>query len=155
MFEGAFQCAYVTADMDKATSLFEARYGVAPFNIHDVTVACAGRTDPCVIRVGIGFAGSTMIELVQPVSGAVEIYSAPRLHGAAVAFHHMGLRVRGDLSAWAARRDEMLALGAPIALEGGHSDTMRFVYFDTRAELGHYLELIWLGAPFLSQVGAR
>lgn len=154
LLEGAFQCAYVTADMGEATAFFAAQYGVEPFGIHDVSLACAGRTDPCVIRVGVGFVGPTMVELVQPIEGAVEIYDEPRPSGASpVAFHHLGLRVRGDLDTWTARRGEFLDLGASIALEGGHADTMRFAYFDTRAELGHYVELIWLGAPFLSRLG--
>jgi glyoxalase/bleomycin resistance protein/dioxygenase superfamily protein len=155
MLEGAFQCAYITADMDKATAYFAEQYDVGPFGIHDVSVACADRAEPCVIRVGVDFVGPTMIELVQPVEGAIEIYAEPRISGASpVAFHHLGLRVRGDLDTWTARRRECLDLGARIALEGGHADTMRFAYFDTRAELGHYVELIWLGAPFLSRLGA-
>jgi hypothetical protein len=152
---GAFQFAYVARDAERAARAFVAHYATPEFRIHDVTVDCGGQPDTCSLRVAIAWIGSKQIEIIQPVAGAIDLY-LPSLPDDpdATAFHHVGIRVPGTLQDWEQRRLTLLARGERFALEGGFAQTMRFGYLDTADRLGHYVEYIWLGAPFLSEKAA-
>jgi hypothetical protein len=151
MFVGAFQFAYVAHDVDRAAQVFAARFGIPEFHIHDVTVECSDSPGTCHIKVAIAWLGNRQIELIEPIDGAVDLYTrALPPECDAIVFHHIGIRISGGLDAWPRTRAALLSRGARIALEGGFGDTLRFAYLDTTARLGHYLEYIWLGAPFLS-----
>lgn len=155
LLDGAFQLAYVTRDIDDAAKRMAAQNGLAPFTLHHIDIPCFGRNENCVAKIGVSWNGDRQIELIEPVSGAVELYrDALPPAGVAGAFHHIGVKVQGGLSDWEARRDAMLAAGHRIALQGGVEDRVRFAYFDMRDTLGHYVELIWLGAPFLTERAA-
>lgn len=154
-FADAFQFAYVARDAERAARAFIARYATPQFRIHDVTVECAGRPSTCSLRVAIAWVGSKQIEIIEPVAGAIDLYlPVLREDPDAAAFHHIGIRVPGTLRDWEERRRTLLSRGERFALEGGFAQTMRFAYVDTADRLGHYVEYIWLGAPFLSQQAA-
>jgi hypothetical protein len=154
-FRDMFQLAFVTRDVERAAAIMTQRHALTPFSVHDISIPCKGREDPCVARVAISWNGERQIELIEPVAGAVELYRNGLPAGDAVAaFHHVGIKVRGTLADWEERRAELVGRGMTIALEGGLEDRVRFAYFDARATLGHYMELIWLGAPFLTAQAA-
>lgn len=155
IFEGAFQLAYVTHDIEKAAGLLVERNRLEPFSFHQIDIPCFGRRESCVARVAISWNGVRQVELIEPISGAVELYrEGLPPPGMATAFHHIGVRVQGGVADWEARRDALSAAGFPIALQGGLGDKVRFAYVDMRDTLGHHVELIWLGAPFLTAQAA-
>jgi hypothetical protein len=150
-FEGAFQLAYVTRDIEKAACVMAERNRLEPFSFHQIDMPCFGRSESCVARVAISWNGARQVELIEPISGAVELYSEGLPPpGTLTAFHHIGTKVQGGIADWEARRDALSDAGFPIALQGGLEDRVRFAYFDMRDTLGHHVELIWLGAPFLT-----
>ena len=154
-FADAFQFAYVARDAQRAARAFVARYATPEFRIHEVTVECTGEPAACSLRVAIAWVGSKQIEIIEPVAGAIDLY-LPALPDDldAAAFHHIGIRVPGTLQDWEQRRRELLSRGERFALEGRFAQTLRFGYLDTADRLGHYVEYIWLGAPFLSEKAA-
>jgi hypothetical protein len=153
--EGAFQLAYVTRDIEAAAQQMVERSGLEAFTFHHIDMPCFGRRESCVARIAISWNGTRQIELIEPLSGAVELYrDALPPSGTAAAFHHVGIKVQGGVADWEARRDAMSAAGFPIALQGGLEERVRFAYFDLRDTLGHHVELIWLGAPFLTAQAA-
>lgn len=155
LLDGAFQLAWVTRDLDAAIGAFALRLPDASFSRHAIDLPCAGRTDNCVARIGVAWRGQQQIELIEPVAGAVELYrDALPPDGQVAAFHHVGIKVTGDEDAWHSRRASLVEDGSTIALEGGEAGRVRFAYFDLRAALGHFVELIWLNGPFLTRAPA-
>jgi hypothetical protein len=146
---GHMQNAYVTHDLDRAVEMIGNRYGVEKFDRFepDMIVRTPAGEQPMVNRVASFWAGMLNIEIIEPVSGAIEHYLTmmpadrkdyvPR-------FHHVSLR-RDDE---AAMRKEIAELGFPLAFEGPLSiksaiPNIIFVYLDARETLGHYVEFTW------------
>ncbi len=145
LFQGHYQNAYVTHDLDKAMGLAGRRFGVTDFLVFDpeMAVRTPDGDRPQSIRCAMGWSGGLQIELIQPVSGHVGPYRdvlpadpadfTPR-------FHHIAVR-RDDLGAM---REEIERLGFPLAFEG-EVPGLVFVYLDAREALGHYLGFVWAG----------
>jgi hypothetical protein len=151
LFADAFQLAYVSRDIECGVATLSRDFQVTGFRIHDVTVRCAQSPGTCTLRVAVAWRAERQIELIQPVAGSTAIYERfLPAHPAAVAFHHLGIRVTGSLDEWSRARSSWLARGIHIAFEGGLDDSLRFAYLDTAGTLGHYIEYLWLAKPFLS-----
>ncbi|MDV8071092.1 VOC family protein [Rhodococcus sp. IEGM 1366] len=92
-----------------------------------------------VIDVALVNAGATNIEIIRPVSGAVDLYRGALRGGAPATLHHMGFRV-----------DDFDEASAIVAESGrtwaqyGRSGGIRFGYLDLTAELGHFVEVMEL-----------
>jgi hypothetical protein len=134
-----FQRAYVTTDLDRAVRVFSERYGVSEFvpfpNIH------SHHTDgmESELNVALSYAGDTMIELIEPAGGDDRLWRDHlSSNGFQIRFHHNGFLVdsEAELLALAARSD-----GPTLRLQGISLGT-RFLYLDSVAELGHYLEYV-------------
>ena len=78
-------------------------------------------------------------ELIQPVSGLVDIYSDALPDDDGLKFHHICTRV-DDWADFRARVDQQ---DLPVVLEGG-GDLLKFLYLDARKLVGHYLEYVWM-----------
>ena len=140
---GFFQNAYVTHDLDKAMEIIGNRFDVQHFDRFDpdMTVMTPDGPRPMVNRVASFWAGMLNVEIIQPVSGAIEHYLTmlPEDRTDAVPrFHHVAVR-RDDL---AAMRAEIAELGFPV-LHEGEVPGLVFVYLDGRASIGHYVEFTW------------
>jgi hypothetical protein len=146
---GHMQNAYVTHDLDKAMEIVGNKFGVEKFDRFDpdMVVRTPDGDKPMVNRVASYWAGGLNIEIIEPVSGAIEHYLTmlPEDRSDAVPrFHHISLR-RDDE---AAMRREIAELGLPLAFEGPVSiksaiPSLVFVYLDARKTLGHYVEFTW------------
>jgi hypothetical protein len=146
---GHMQNAYVTHDLDKAMEIVGNTYGVEKFDRFDPDMVVNTPTgpQPMVNRVASYWAGGLNIEIIEPVSGAIQHYLSmlPADKSDAVPrFHHISLR-RDDE---AEMRAEIAQLGLPLAFEGPVSikaaiPSLVFVYLDGRASLGHYVEFTW------------
>jgi hypothetical protein len=147
-FTNFFQTAYVTRSLERGIEYFTRRHAGLRF-----TEIKADRLEFTIpdgvakLRVAVGWVDGLQIEIIEPVSGAIEIYAEglPAREDA-VALHHLGMWIAGGREAWdkfrASIDDER------IALEGGR-DAMKFIYLNERASLGHHLEYVWMSDAFV------
>jgi len=137
--ERHFQIAYVTRDIDAAARMFAERYGIRSFHyMRDIPFGPGATT-----HVGLAWAGDVMIELIQPNGAATNLYSTwlPAA-GQLLRCHHLGHRAP-DAAAWQRVGELAARSGLPVALQGD-SQGIHYLYLDARADLGHYLEYIYL-----------
>jgi hypothetical protein len=146
------QLAYVTDDIDAATAWFEGTLGTT--RCHTRYQASMGGlvtvdgvlADEWVMDVALVNAGATNLEIIRPVSGAVDLYRDAIRPGAPATFHHIGVRV-DDF-------DEATALiegaGRTWSQYGGLADSVLFGYVDLTAELGHHVEVMQIAPGFQS-----
>jgi hypothetical protein len=92
------------------------------------------------IDVALVNAGSTNLEIIRPVDGAVDLYRGAVRPGVPATVHHLGFRI-----------DDFDAASAVVAASGlswkqfGRSGDVRFGYLDATATLGHFIEVMELG----------
>lgn len=145
-----FQHGYVTNDFDRALAHF-ADYGVTRFTeMRNIDIQVMG--DRCAtLSVALGYYGPLQIEVIQPEGGECQVHrdGLPQ-DGFALRLHHHGFLLH-DEQQFFALRESYAARGAPACIEGHNPRSgNRYFYADTRAELGHYIEYI-----YMSQEGAR
>jgi hypothetical protein len=146
---GLFQLAYVTRDMDAAKALLAREHGIGEYRaVAESPIPLTIPANSTVLMdVQVAWVGDWMIELIQPLSGAVDIYAQGLPDGDGIAFHHIGAIIGGARKEWDSFRaglDE-----SRIAIEGGR-ERMRFTYVDERQTLGHYVEYLWMDEELLS-----
>lgn len=132
------QSGYVVADLDQAMAGWLA-LGVGPFIRLDVDldeVDYRGVKAPYRARFALGQAGSTQIELIEPVGAGPDIYRDSVPVGETALHHIMKLAPDYDAELSALRK-----AGFVVACEG-NLDGLRFAYVDTRSSLGYMLELV-------------
>lgn len=140
-FENQYQLAYVTTDVGRAADSLKARFGVPEFKgltgenfIENRVWTPEGDAD-IAMRIAIATVGSLTIELLEPVSGATGIFTDMLEPGVPLRLHHIAMRCE-DVDVVRAEHEK---LGRKVVMAGGYK-TARFIYVDTRAELGHYME---------------
>ncbi len=153
MLEGRhYQNAYITRNMDKALELFRTRFNVEEPRSFEVTVEVetpAGR-GMATNRLAFIWIDNLQYELIQPISGLVDVYSDALPADDSLKFHHICMRVDN----WESFRANVERQRYPVVLEGG-SDALRFLYLDARDSLGHYLEYVWMTPERWGQLGGR
>jgi len=152
MIEGThFQNAYVTRDTSRWVDTFSARADVRKVLTHEgaVEVWTPGGLVNQISKIAFIWVGDLQYELIQPISGA-DIYSDALPEGDGMKFHHICNRV-ADWTMFRARVDQQ---PYPVVLERG-GDALKFLYLDTRALLGHYIEYVWMTDESWAQMGGR
>jgi hypothetical protein len=145
-----FQMSYVTRDRDAAVALATIELGLPAFRTSEsaVDVLANGTVQTLTVRAAVAVVGRNQFEIIEPVSGPIEVYTAAvDLSVRLLSFHHVGIAVRGDYADWARLLGEVRASGDEIAyLYPATPDPAAkvcFCYVDTRARLGHYTEYLW------------
>jgi Glyoxalase/Bleomycin resistance protein/Dioxygenase superfamily len=147
LFRDLMQVAYVTDDIDAATQYFEATLGTVPCStsykasLGGIVVVDGETVDEWVIDVALVNAGPTNLEIICPVSGAVDLYRDAIRPGVPASLHHLGYRVSDFDEASAI----VAATGKSWKQCGVLASAIRFGYVDMTAELGHYVEIMELG----------
>jgi hypothetical protein len=142
-FQGFFQNAYVTRDLDRAIADCAASFGggdFAPMDI-ELPLSTAEGTKSIHLRVATGWIGAVQVELIEPVSGHVTPYVdglPPDPADFVPRFHHVAVR-RDDPDAM---RREVARLGLPIIFETG-GNGISSVFVDARERFGHPLEFVF------------
>lgn len=144
MLGQAYQLGYATTDLDRALDIFGKQYG-----IRDFMVVKKGPALPIdgggelVMDGALAWAGPTMIEIVQPISGNVELFAdwLPK-DRFALRFHHIAVPVRTD-AGWQTVRREAEESGKRIVFSVSQPNS-RAMYVDTADDLGHYLEYLYV-----------
>jgi len=152
MLEGHhFQNAYVTRDVDRWVSVFEQQAKVDRILRHEGTTTLMTPNGLATQTTKLAFVwiGDLQYELIQPISGDVEIYTDGLPDDDGLAFHHVCMRVP-DWDEFRARVD---AQPYPIVLERSGGDALNFLYLDARPFLGHYLEYVWMTDDVWARMG--
>ena len=153
MLEGRhYQNAYITRDINKAVDAFRTRGGVQNARIFEAAVEVqtpAGR-GMAVSKLSFIWIDNLQYELIQPVSGLVDVYRDALPADDSLKFHHICMRVDD----WPEFRARVGQQSFPVVLEGG-SEHLRFLYLDAREFLGHYLEYVWMTPERWMQLGGR
>ena len=146
-----FQMSYITRDLGAAMAHCRAELGVTHFETTDaeVEVLSFGKLRPLKIRAAFANIGRNQLELIEPVSGAIEIYTDEvDLAKHIINFHHIAIAVRGGIGEWRALLAEVRASGDLFAFLSpaveSDDDKVCFAYVDTRRRLGHYTEYLWV-----------
>jgi Glyoxalase/Bleomycin resistance protein/Dioxygenase superfamily len=140
--ENHYQNAYVTRDLDGALEIFRTRYGFDKFRRMEVSYELttpAGRGIASV-KLALGWIGNVQYEIIQPVSGLIDVYQEGLSDESPLQFHHVCMRVP-DWTEFRARVDQERF---PVAMEGGTPGHLLWLYLDARDTVGHYLEYCWM-----------
>jgi hypothetical protein len=153
MLEGIhYQNGYITRDIEKAIAQFRERSDVQNVTSFEVTV-------PVTTPQGSGMATNKLAfiwinnlqyELIQPVSGLVDVYADELPEDDSIKFHHICMKVDN----WDEFRKKVDEKGYKVVLEGG-SDLLKYVYLDAKDYLGHYLEYVWATPERWAQMGVK
>ncbi|HEX8058179.1 MAG TPA: VOC family protein [Novosphingobium sp.] len=146
-----FQMSYITRDLDAAMAHCREELGIEQFHTTDaeVEVLSFGKLRPLKIRAAMANIGRNQFELIQPIEGAIEIYTDEvDLDAHIINYHHIAIAVRGGHDKWLELLDEIRASGDEFAYlfppEQNPDDKLCFCYVDTRKRLGHYTEFLWV-----------
>lgn len=144
------QMSYITRDMDAAVAHAEAGLGITGIARSEaqIEVLSHGERQPLAVKSAIANHGGRQFEIIQPVSGAIGIYTdAVDLSGHLLNFHHVGIAVEGDHAEWERLLAEVRASGDEFAYlfpaVPSPEDRLCFCYVDTRKRIGHYTEYLW------------
>lgn len=148
-----YQNAYVTRNVDKAVAEFKKRADIRKLMEIEVPVQVTTPkgTGASVQKLAFVWIGDLNFELVQPVSGYVDVYRDWLPDHDGLRFHHV-CHVVDD---WAELRARVAKEPFEIVMEGQSGDALKFVYLDTRPFLGHYLEYVWMTKERWAQMGGR
>jgi hypothetical protein len=138
--KGQFQICYVTHDLNLAVEILEKQYKVANFRRFGgspLKVSTPTGDDAMVVKTAIAQIDGMTLEIIEPVSGAVDFYQGFMDPTAPMRLHHIGM-IANDLETIHRESEEM---GRPAVLWGQYAGG-RFIYVDARATLGHYLEYV-------------
>jgi len=143
-----FQIGYVTRDLAAAAARL-ARMGARQIDLFEDFKRPGG--EPSAIWGLSHLAlGGAELELIQPRLDRPSIYlEALPAEADAIALHHVGY-MNPDVPAWEAAMAKIRADGATVAVEGA-TPRARFAYLDTRADLGHYTEVVWRDVGSLAE----
>ena len=146
-----FQMSYITRDLDAAMAHATETMGIDNFTTTDaeVEVLSFGKMRPLKIRAAFANIGRHQFEIIQPISGAINVYTDEvDISGHILNFHHIAIAVRGGIGQWRALIAEVRASGDDFAflspVEATDDDKVCFCYVDTRKRLGHYTEYLWV-----------
>jgi hypothetical protein len=150
--ERHYQNAYVTPDINKAIEAMKAQYGLT-----DADVLYTEATTPVWTPNGSGqntsklafiWIGKLQYELIEPVSGPSDLYSAAVDPDQLLRFHHVAMRVMD----WDSFRAAVDKQKHPVAIEGEGGGGLKFLYLDARETLGHYLEYVYAPPEFWARM---
>ncbi len=149
LFANVWQFGYVTTDLDRALELLDERFGLE----HCVRVTTEGSSfmvgdEPAEweARFAMGARGGPIVEVIEPVSGAVDFYRRflPADGSFALRLHHLATFIDSGDDEWERIRGVLrasdLVFDYTIVIPG----RVRAGYIDTSAELGHLLEVCQL-----------
>lgn len=152
LLDGHFQNAYVTRDLDRTVEMLKVKYGLE--NIMrfepEMVVTTPHGEGPAALRVALSWVGDRQIEIIQPVSGLVDLYRDHLPDDDSMRLHHIGMRTHDYDGVRAAIAAQKRSVVLEAAMEG-----VKFAYVDARDTLGHYLEYVWCAPEMWKAFGGR
>lgn len=130
----------VTRDLDRAIDHWVNVVGAGPFFVFEIPPlpghTYRGEPSKLTTKIGFGFSGGLLIELLEPVGDVPSIYKE-MLDSKGEGFHHIFLREDFDTGA-----QRLKSFGYEIAFSGAMPTGERIAVFDTREGNGGYIELM-------------
>lgn len=146
-----FQMSYITRDLDAAIEHAKTALGITEFHRSESEIDLLSYGKPCklAVRSAMANVGMRQFEIIEPVSGAIEIFTDEvDLTNHILNFHHVAIAVRGGYEAWQALLAEVAESGDEVAYlfpaEQHPGQGLAFCYVDTRHRLGHFTEFLWV-----------
>src|SRR5580698_326864 len=134
------ELCHVVKDMDKAVDYWTKVIGAGPFYVFDIPAMPGqmhrGQPSSIDLRIGFGFSGGLLIELLQQLNDAPSVFREI-LETKGEGYHHVMLRLPFDEG-----RKRIEAAGYELAFSGKMPSGERLGLFDTRAGSGGYIELM-------------
>ena len=145
-----YQNAYVTRNVDKAIDGFRARGDIVAGTsfLAEVEIDTPAGRGKLTNKLAFLWINGIQYELIEPISGMVDIYKEVLPEGDALRFHHICMRIENLEEFQKVRTTQTL----PIVQEGG-SDRLKFFYTDARSILGHYVEYVWMTPQMWKTIG--
>lgn len=136
-----YQIGYVARDIDAAVSHLQQRMGATLVDvIRDIRIGDGDEV--CIKNLSHMALPGVELEIIQPRLDWESIYLDALPSGNDdVGFHHLGFLI-SDQQAWDRAVASFTTFDTPIVMEGG-TPQVRFAYFDTRRQCGHYSEIAW------------
>ena len=155
------QLGYVTNDLTKAMAFFRDSMGAPDFHIWkdaDVHMELYGKPATAVLTLGFAWSADTMIELIVPISGAVDHYM-PGIEGPefALKLHHVGIGVAGTEADFDERLQAAVLAGHGL-VNISRAPMGSYCLLDARKTTGLYLEYLWnnqRGLDFFANIPRR
>jgi hypothetical protein len=140
--------------MEQALAVFRDQYDVPSFYVFANDAPGMVQSDGAQLKIALAIVGGVEIELIEPLADTAPIFSAPlpRDGSFAIRFHHVAYRIEGDLSDYEAHMTSIDPEKHPVIWSGSLGDVMRFAYTDERANLGHYVEHVWMHPELRAQL---
>jgi len=144
------EICYVTHDMDATIDHWINIMGAGPFFVGDMelTENQFHRGEPCeqAIKVGFGFSGGVLIELVQPLRDIPSVFKEV-LDTTGPGYHHVMMRVDYD-EGYERYSRAGYEVGLHSILPGGERCTL----FDARKDTGGFLEVMEMSESLTGQI---
>ena len=141
------QLGYVCRNIDRAMETFAERCGVHKWGTMEGPMPQLGRV--AVQKVALAFRGDIQIELIQPQLDIPSIYgNAIPTDEVSVRIHHLGY-ICDDEAEWDRVHAHHAKLGNP-KVAGMDLDMVRYCYFDTFVDMGHFTEYFMPGPDMLA-----
>lgn len=150
------QNAYVTNDLERAMKIWDERYGVGSFYVFTNDMPGVECSPPFRMTVALANVGGVEIELIEPIADKAPLHAEvlPSDGSFAMRFHHVAMRIRGELKDFEAHMASIDESVHPVVWTGGMGDVMRYAYTDERASLGHYVEHVWFDDEIYAQLAS-
>lgn len=150
------QIAYVTNDLDRALGIWRDEFDVPSFHVFTNDSPGLESSHPFQLRIALAIVGGTEIELIEPLHGSAPLHAEPLpADGSfAMCFHHVAMRIHGDLADYEAHMASLDPERHPVVWSGSLANLMRYAYTDERRTLGHYVEHAWFDAGLYAQLAA-
>lgn len=146
LLANVWQLGYVTTDLERAVDQLTVRYGLERV----VRVPSDGahffkgdQRVPFEARYAMGARGGLVVELIEPVAGEVGFYrdALPADGSFGVRLHHLAMFIPQGDEEWERLRGILADAGLRIDYTFLIPGRVRAAYVDTRAELGHFIEV--------------
>lgn len=146
LLANVWQLGYVTTDLERAVAQLTDRHGLE----HVVRVPSAGaqffkagQPAPFEAKFAMGARGGLVVELIEPVAGEVGFYrdALPADGSFAVRLHHLAMFIPTGEQEWERLGGVLADAGLQVDYTFLIPGRVRAGYVDTRAELGHFIEV--------------
>ncbi|HEY1237824.1 MAG TPA: VOC family protein [Solirubrobacterales bacterium] len=148
LLANVWQVCYVTPDLERGMKELHDLFGIENATEVPVEGATFMKGDDQVEwapRVAMGARGGLIVELIEPVAGEVEFYrQALPDDGGVLGFHHLAMLLPVGDEAWRSVESLLAEHGLAFEYTILIPDRARLAYVDTRAQLGHWIELCQL-----------
>jgi len=138
-----WQSCYVTTDIERAEKHFGQRYGIPNWlRMYDLPLTTLD-DEPFGLHLSQALVGDTCLELIQPFSGADQLFrhGLPEGAGFTMRLHHHGMLIH-DEAEWQ-NLEETVAEENFRPVWRTSRPEVRVLFIDTYAELGHYIEYLY------------